>query len=232
MQLVIDLEASRIRLWQIASNVSNYPRYFKYVHFVKAPGSFEVGSSWWDISTILYFPIKVKHKIVKIVPNKEVKQEINLPFGGEIIQNINITSVGDKTKVKIKVLICQNTFMDFFFGRVIEVRTQAILLGALERVQREIAEGTFEEARVDNEKGVLNKLVIPNSRYIVVPALMSFVILAVLAIVVGFNMPTEIRAVPGKVISKVESLEVGKKGVKTIESGIVKVKSTVQEIVF
>ncbi|KKR51061.1 MAG: hypothetical protein UT84_C0003G0056 [Candidatus Curtissbacteria bacterium GW2011_GWA1_40_16] len=226
-----NLEASSERLWQIATKVSNYPRYFKYVHYAKEPENFKKGTVWWDISTIVYFPMKVSHRVVQVVPGREVRHEISLPLGGQIVQNFKIEPTSGGTKVEIKVLISQNKLMDFLLGRVIEARTNSIVLGALERAEKEIGEGIFEEADVHKGKGILAKLIIPNSRHMILPISVFFGVLVTLAVIVGFNMPSEVKAAPGRVISKVKPKIMASRGVSKIKTEFDKVEYKFQQVV-
>lgn len=226
------LEGSSERLWQIATKVSNYPRYFKYVHYAKEPKNFEKGAIWWDISTIMYVPMKVSHRVIQVVPGREVRHEISLPLGGQIVQNLKIEPTGSGTKAEIKVLISQNKLMDLLLGKIIEARTNTLILGAFERAEREITEGIFEKADINKGRGFLRKLIIPNSRHVILPLSVSFGVLVTLAVIVGFNMPTEVKAAPGRVISKVKPKILASRGVEKIRTEFGKVEDRLHKVVY
>lgn len=121
--------------WQQVVDINNYPKYFKYMQSAKLLGSAEVGAQWEDLTTILWLPMKIKHKITKLDENKEIAFEVALPTGGEMYQKMVLEGDNGVTKVfgEIKFEL-GNKWIDFFLGPILEMRLKKMVSSAYESI--------------------------------------------------------------------------------------------------
>lgn len=132
-----DLDSSQ--LWNLVENVDNYPKYIKFVMYAKLDGSFEAGSKWVDLSTIIIFPIPVIHEILEVVDLEKAVYLIKFPFGGSIIQTVSIKSNTKGAEFKISnVINMGNKFADLLLGKFIEKRTREMLEDSLVKFSRNL----------------------------------------------------------------------------------------------
>jgi ribosome-associated toxin RatA of RatAB toxin-antitoxin module len=121
-----ETSAKTDQIWSLLTDVNNYHRYIKNCIKSTLVGDFKEGSSWYDWSTVVYLPLKVNHKIIKIVPKKEIIYQIPLPLGS-IWQKLTI-SEGEKTKVQLEVNIdFPNRLIDQTLGALVAYRNQDML---------------------------------------------------------------------------------------------------------
>ena len=90
-------------VWSVITKVEDYPSYVRYVHKVEQPKSLKVGSEWFDWSTIIFVPLRLKHTVVKMEPNKVLGFFVPLPFGGKMNQLFTITQYGRGTKLYAEI---------------------------------------------------------------------------------------------------------------------------------
>lgn len=113
-------------IWPIISDINSYHKYIKYCHKSKLIGKFQEGSIWYDWSTVVFLPLKINHKIIKIIPNEKIIYLIKTPLG-EIWQTMLIEE-GKKTKLKLEVNIdFPNRLIDKAFGHLVYMRNRKML---------------------------------------------------------------------------------------------------------
>lgn len=203
----VDLPLRASEVWKRISDVSNYPDFVEFMKMVWFEGGFREGSHWTDISTVMYFPLKFRHKIAKVEEGKNIFYLIDLPKGGKICQKLEVIPKGSLTRVRLTVDVdLNNQLMDVLLGKLIEKRTKSMIGGTFEKITR----------HVENEKGDKSIKVQKHARegtaealvrkWYLAPMVVSVVAFVVLAFVFGSN-PSEIKAAPGKIISKVKASE-------------------------
>lgn len=122
--LVTDTRPDKI--WQLLADINNYHKYIKYCYKSRLIGDFQEGSSWYDFSTVAFIPLRINHKIIKIIPNKKIVYLIKTPIV-EIWQTILIEE-GKKTRVKLEVIIdSPNRLIDKTLGTFLYVRNRQML---------------------------------------------------------------------------------------------------------
>lgn len=131
------LNIGPLDIWEIVENVAGYPKYVKFMHKAKISGPFEAGSSWTDLSTVLVFPLLVRHEIMKVEKGKRAVFTIKMPFGGWIIQEISLEPIKKGAKIRISANInLGNKLIDAILGAFIEKRTRAMFAGTLENFHK------------------------------------------------------------------------------------------------
>lgn len=125
------------KIWDLFTDVSNYPAYIKYCYKAELIGSFAAGSSWYDWSTVVYFPMKVTHQIVKVEPKKEIVYKIALPTNGELWQKFTIEENEGKTKVKVEISVeFGNKLIDSLIGPLVHARNKTMIEATIDNMYK------------------------------------------------------------------------------------------------
>lgn len=218
----VDLPLSASEVWRRVSDVSNYPDFVAFVKRVSVEGEFREGSHWSDISTVLYFPLKFRHKIAKIEEGKNIFYLIDLPKGGKILQKLEVVPRGNLTRARLTIDVDLNSqLMDLLLGKLIERRTKSMIGGTFRKISTQ-AQREKGLLKAEDDKNQARAEVFIRKWYLA-PAIVSFAAFIVLALVFGSN-PSEIKAAPGKIISKVKSSET------LVANGASKLKSGVNQV--
>jgi len=199
----VDLPLEASQVWARVSDISNYPDFVEFMKLVSVEGDFREGSHWSDISTVMYFPLKFRHKIDKIEEGKNVYYLIDLPRGGKILQRFEIIPNGESTRVRLTIDVdLNNQLMDILLGKLIESRTKSMVGGTFKNISSwiEIEKGVRLPYQKRDE-GIFAR------KWYLAPVIISVAAFVVLALVFGSN-PSEIKAAPGKIMSKSETLVV------------------------
>src|SRR3990172_11159094 len=105
--------------WYLFTDVKNFPRFLKYCKKASIDDEFKVGGHWSDWTTMVYLPLKVRHKITKISPEKELVYFIENPFM-KIEQTITLGDLESQTRVNIGYKInFRNKFFEKLLGSLI-----------------------------------------------------------------------------------------------------------------
>jgi len=137
----IDLPVSRV--WQLLTDPDYYPKYVKFVKKVYGPKEFCVGTEWKDLTTILWVPGKVIHRVTVLDKNKLLGFDVPMPFplNGTMIQRVYFEENGTKTKF--------NASIKFKFNNLL---IDVLVTPILKRRLKEMMMYTVERAREDREK--------------------------------------------------------------------------------
>jgi hypothetical protein len=90
MQKVIistDLSLSIHQVWELLSNTNHYSRFIAYQLYVEPVGELEEGMDWYDITTILWIPLKINHTVTVFKKHKQLTNSLSFPFNGWMIQD-------------------------------------------------------------------------------------------------------------------------------------------------
>lgn len=125
-------------LWDLLTNIKIYPKNVKYVKSVKISGPLKVGKEWEDITTILWIPMRVKHITTEVVENKKLSLEVPLPFGGKMLQSVNLEGGNQNCRIWGGINFdLGNPVFNLIIGPILKKRLQTMLLSALEKVRNE-----------------------------------------------------------------------------------------------
>lgn len=130
----LDLPLSKI--WNLFTDLKNYPKYFKYVNKVFYKGEVKKGLVWYDFATFV-FPLIVKHKITIFEKEKNLGFDVYIPFGGYIRERINFESKNNLTRISGSLIFdFGNPLFSFLFDDIFEKRLRESISQALIRVKR------------------------------------------------------------------------------------------------
>ncbi len=125
------------KIWELFLDVGNYPAYIKYCYKAELIGPFASGSSWYDWSTVVYFPLKVTHQIVKVEAKREIVYKIVLPTKGELWQKFTIEENEGKTKVKVEISVeFGNKLIDSLLGPMVHARNKIMIEATIENMYK------------------------------------------------------------------------------------------------
>jgi hypothetical protein len=119
--------------WEIIENINSYPNLVKFMEKAWLRGPFQVGSHWYDITSILWIPIIIDHKIVSIEKGKEVRFEIDLPFKGKMLQRLSLV---EGKSLELEISFSLPKWLDQAIGPLLERRVKEMIVGTIENVKQ------------------------------------------------------------------------------------------------
>jgi len=54
------------KVWTVLSDIHSYSQHMAFVKKVFAPPVIQPGVSWYDVTTVLFFPLIIEHKVEKM----------------------------------------------------------------------------------------------------------------------------------------------------------------------
>lgn len=134
----IDLPVAKV--WQLLTDPDYYPRYVKFVKKIYGPKEFRVGTEWKDLTTILWVPGKVLHRVAVLDKFKALGFDVPMPFplGGEMIQRVYFTEKGTKTKFNASIKFkFNNKLMDILVTPILKKRLKEMMMYTVEKAQKD-----------------------------------------------------------------------------------------------
>jgi uncharacterized membrane protein len=99
IKIIEKLDLPVEKLWELFTDLDNYPKYFKYVKTIYKLEEMSLNSEWYDFATFIV-PIVVKHKTTVFEKNKQLGFDVNLPFGGFVRERITFNENKGSTTVE------------------------------------------------------------------------------------------------------------------------------------
>ena len=129
------LNLSTEATWSLLTNIEEYPRYVRYVRSVEISGPLKEGKEWFDWTSIVWIPMRVKHKTTKMIKNRKLAYEVPLPLGGKMFQSIDLSADNASTLVRGKIdFDLGNPVFNFFIGPILKLRLQSMMTSTLDKV--------------------------------------------------------------------------------------------------
>ncbi len=217
------LPVSRSEMWKSIQKVENYPSYVKFMKRAKIDGPFRTGTTWTDFSTVAYMPLRVRHKILKINGRQKVVYLIRLPLGGEVIQTLSVNGGDSQVEVGLDATIYfKNRLLDYTLGPVLQRRTNEMFEGTINNMQIRLENRLSGIEESDLVHSYTDKIY---QRRVWMPLGVSAMVIVILVYVFGFNLPTEIKAAPGKV--RTRALQIKDKSFSSVKSHFEKIEDRV-----
>jgi hypothetical protein len=137
VKVVAKTKASPQVFWNKIIDVKNWNQLIMYVKFIKLEGEVKERSKFYDLTTIIWFPALVHHKITKIEKHKKFYMEAYMPFNnGKMIQTIDIEKRQGFNYITMQIKFNINFFLfDFIFGPILEIRLKKMIVGTLEKLK-------------------------------------------------------------------------------------------------
>lgn len=130
------LDLSTEKTWKLLTEVENYPYYIKFCNKAVLEGPFEEGSYWYDWTSVVYLPLKIQHKIEKVLLLQEIKYLITTPLL-KISQNITCTEKQSKTMIRIEFKYdFANKLFEKIFGSLIYRRNKEMLVNLMDNYKK------------------------------------------------------------------------------------------------
>lgn len=128
------LEAS----WNFIIDLKEFYKSIKFVEKVSIESPIKEGLEFYDITTLLWIPIKVKHKINEIKKNEKFKMKIYFPFGsGE--QSISIEDMGKYRNISAEIKFEMRFWLlDLIIGPILARRSKELIIETFRNVENKI----------------------------------------------------------------------------------------------
>ena len=138
-QIIIETEVDlpKEKVWNLLTNLQNYPKYFKYIKRVFYVGELKKGSNWLDLATVVYFPALVLHRVTQF--EKEKRLEFYVPLLiGKIVETIDLSERNNKTYVKAVVVYDYGPIFGPIFNKIFEKRFTEMINEGIESFKKGI----------------------------------------------------------------------------------------------
>lgn len=123
--------------WSYLISVEKYPEYIPYVKKTIVEEEIKVGSTWYDVTRILWVPMRLKHTTLSVIPYKEMSFHVHIPLKGKMKQQYIINKEDGKITATAKAeFYLGNRFIDMFLGPILKKRLEKMMLGSLANINR------------------------------------------------------------------------------------------------
>ncbi len=137
----ITIDAKNIplqRAWDIITDIEKYPQRVKYVKKVKMFGE-GVGSEWDDITTILWIPMRMRHKVSSFNKNKEYSFIIHFLANGYMEQKYSLSQKNEGSIIHALIKYdFGNKFLNVTLGSILKNRLKNMLVSSFQKLGGEI----------------------------------------------------------------------------------------------
>lgn len=121
------------KVWSLITDLKNYPKHVKFVKKINYDRPLSLGSTFSDITTIAFVPIKITHTVDIFVENKKLGFFVKMPLTGFMRQRVKILDIKEGSQLELSIEFdFQNKFIDIIFGRFLEKRVKEMLLYILD----------------------------------------------------------------------------------------------------
>ncbi|HUD11052.1 MAG TPA: hypothetical protein VMS08_01465 [Candidatus Saccharimonadia bacterium] len=129
-------------LWHRVSDVETYPGRIKYC-LRSYDVDFRAGGSYTDVTTLLWFPLTINHRIDVANYPAEIQYYLALPFGGSSRQTYRFERKDGVSVVLVEVEFdLGNPFFTRFVGNVLSRRLVAMLQSGFPEDRCEVLKAT------------------------------------------------------------------------------------------
>lgn len=126
------------QVWEMVSDIKNWPDYVEFVKWIKLAGPVHEGTYFDDLTVILWIPVKIRHKIIKIEKERELLLEAYMPYRkGLMYQSVLIKKQGKLTEVVIEIKFEINFLFDLLIGWLVQFRLNQMVVRTLKNIIRE-----------------------------------------------------------------------------------------------
>lgn len=136
--LTVTVDLTPNELWDIFHEVKEYPRFVPFMTKAEIHNPLRLGTIWYDITTILFYPVRVRHTVDIYDPLKEIGFFCELPFDGKMYQRFSLEKVDkDTTKVTGEITFhLGDPVVTLLLGPFLKARLQAMLFGMFQSAQK------------------------------------------------------------------------------------------------
>jgi ribosome-associated toxin RatA of RatAB toxin-antitoxin module len=127
------------RIWEIFSDVRNYPKYFKHVKIVQCKDKeIKLGTVWHDFATFVV-PARVKHIVTVLEKEKSLGFDVKIFKSGFIKERVLFTEIGKITMVEININFdFNNRLLSFLFNSRLKRRLSESIEKAILKAKKEL----------------------------------------------------------------------------------------------
>lgn len=126
---------SREAMWDKIIHIERYPEWVKYCKKIDITEVKE-GATFSDITTLLWIPMKIHHKIISIKKYKEIIFFLPLPGGGKMWHTFTFGQDHDETYMRAEIKFdLGNILFNNTVGYILEKRWENILNNAFPEIR-------------------------------------------------------------------------------------------------
>jgi uncharacterized membrane protein len=136
----VTINAPVKKIWDIFSNVRNFPKYFKYVNKVFYKGDVKLGAVWHDLTTFIFL-LYVKHTVTVFEKEKILGFDVKIFTGGFIKERVLFEKINEEKATKVKISVCfdfNNSILSFLFDKYFEKRMTESISKAIVKAKEEL----------------------------------------------------------------------------------------------
>lgn len=140
--VVSKIEKRAEDIWKLIMDLENFVKSVKFVKKATILKSVKEGMEFYDVTTILWFPIRIKHKILTIKKNEKFVMEAYFPFkNGKMLQTIALKDMGNYSKIKVDIEFNINfPFFDIILGPILEMRLKQMIMETIKNIENQMQE--------------------------------------------------------------------------------------------
>jgi len=125
--------------WEYFADIQNYPKRVTFLKKIILIDEVGEGGTWFDVTSILWIPAKVKHETTIFLPPKQIGFEVFVP-GGKMFHMYSVTGAKHSAKVTAEIRFVLHPFIDIFMGSILQKRLTVMLESTLDNMKKELAE--------------------------------------------------------------------------------------------
>ena len=119
---------SKEAMWNRMITLEDYPKWWKFCKSVTYT-EIKEGAIYYDVTTLLWIPIKIKHIVTKIKPYEELGLFLTLPFVGRMWFTLDFKQQGKDAMMNTEIKFdLGNKFYNATVGYVLEKRWEDLML--------------------------------------------------------------------------------------------------------
>lgn len=128
---------SKKDLWQYIISVESYPDYIPFLQRTHVPEKIAKGSTWYDVTTILWIPMKFRHTTLSITPQEEMCFQVHIPFRGTMVQKYFLKYTQNTLELAaVAEFHLGNKAIDMIVGPILKRRLEKMMEGSLDNLQK------------------------------------------------------------------------------------------------
>lgn len=126
------------RVWDLITDLENYPKYVKFVKSVKYNEPLKLNSQFSDVTKIAWIPLKIKHTVDIFDKNKTLGFFVKMPLGGKMYQRAVLTPSTKGTRFDLWIEFTHgNPVSDFFAAPILSKRIKQMLEYIIEKGKKD-----------------------------------------------------------------------------------------------
>ena len=135
------------KAWDLIMDIENIFKLAKFVRKVSIKGPIKEGIEFYDVTGILWIPIPIKHKIIRIKKNEKFAMEADLPLkSGKMFQTLSVKDMGKVREIEMEIKYnIDFPVFDIIFSPILQYRLKQMITETFRNI----------ESYINNQEGVM-----------------------------------------------------------------------------